>query len=561
MLASKALNEELHCWDVATGALKWIIPCYDVGQSAIAFSPDNRMLLLATLGSPLQESTKKNIGKEGAENLSYWISYITLSPDNGMPEASRPNRMIRLEVPVPVHQTYERVAAFAFSSDCKTLASGWSYGSIKIWDTTTGLLRQTIQCPEDGINAIAVSPDGSKVASGRVGKLRLWDAATGGLLKEFEWPWRHIEFLPDGLRFQSGRYLYDLTTGIVMQTFTKFDHSIIAISPDNKILAAAGHEEVELWDATMGIQEKDKSDEYGGYPLLALSLDGNTVAYAQSNTIQIRDTATGECRRIIEGYWPDVVAQQEATILPNVEKNDCRLKYTAIALAANGKLLASGSDIPSSCQIQIWDTATGECTYRKTLRHWYYTVSAIAFSQDGNSLAVGLISGAIILLDIITGTYLWERKHPAFYGPGSFAFFPDNSMLASAHYMDGRAEACKINLWHTATGSHQRTFVASIPRNLRCRSIMFSLDGRYLYIEHQYKVRLFQGIEKTLSPDANLSKAVQDQNITFTDGWITKDGRRLLWVPEEYKTGGALVYGNTVMLGHTSGITFIWLEL
>ncbi|PON22281.1 hypothetical protein TGAM01_v208764 [Trichoderma gamsii] len=580
MLASKALNGDLRCWDVATGALKCIIPCYDVGQSAIAFSPDNRMLLLATEGDPMEERNiellHEQLEKEGAkgfDHLGYWITYITLSLDDGMPEASHSSRIVRLEKPALSYQDYEDIIVFAFSSDCKTLASGWRYGSINLWDTTTGLLRQTIQGHEDRIEAIAVSPDGSKIASGCASKLRLWDAATGDLLKEFEWLGGNIEFFQDGLRFQSGRHLYDLTTGIVMQTSMIIDETIIAISPDNKILASASYKEVQLWDATMSIQEKDKSDEFGVHDVFALSLDGNTVAYAKANTIQIWDTATGECRRIIEDYWPDIIAQQEVTILPNAKKNDRRFEYTAIEFAADAKILALGSasclktmeylplDPPS--QIQLWDLVAGECTYRKTLRRGLTKVRKLAFSPDGNRLAVGFDAQRLMLLDIAADMCLWEAVPHVYPGPKSFAFFPNDNMLASAHpvYRRDQAHNHEIELWDIATGKHLQNFKANVPEGETCSSPVFLPDGRFFHMDRWGKMRLFQADEKPLSPDANLSNGLQVQRIPFNEGWIKKDGRSLFFIPEDHRAFNTFVCGNTIVLGHRSGLTFIWLNL
>ncbi|UKZ92792.1 uncharacterized protein TrAFT101_007728 [Trichoderma asperellum] len=262
-LASKSVDKTLRCWDIATGALKRTIQCHDDEVSAIAFSPDNRVLLLATYGNPMLGMDTKRSEKEIAKGDDYWITYIPLSPDSGMPEAVRGNRMVRLNGRSPVNEGYCNVTAFTFSSDCKTLASGSNSGLIQLWDATTGICRQTVKGHDYRVRAIAISPDGSKLASGCRQKLRLCDAATGAPLKEFHWQderLRAIVFCQDSKKLLLGiglgsSKLYDPAMGTLVPTSMGELNSVIAISPDNKILASASVE-MRLWDATMGMQEK-----------------------------------------------------------------------------------------------------------------------------------------------------------------------------------------------------------------------------------------------------------------------------------------------------------------
>ncbi|KAI0388198.1 hypothetical protein F5Y17DRAFT_453758 [Xylariaceae sp. FL0594] len=45
----------------------------------------------------------------------------------------------------------------------------------------------------------------------------------------------------------------------------------------------------------------------------------------------------------------------------------------------------------------------------------------------------------------------------------------------------------------------------------------------------------------------------------FVDGdWITRNGRRLLWLPVDYRATCVAVHGHTLVLGHRSGqVTFL----
>ena len=61
--------------------------------------------------------------------------------------------------------------------------SGSSNKTVRLWDTATGVLLKTLEGYTKPINFVAFLPDGKQVVSGSWDKIvRLWDAATGVLL-------------------------------------------------------------------------------------------------------------------------------------------------------------------------------------------------------------------------------------------------------------------------------------------------------------------------------------------------------------------------------------------
>ncbi|KAK1241414.1 hypothetical protein MKX08_001388 [Trichoderma sp. CBMAI-0020] len=196
-------DDTLRCWDVATGALKWSIECRrGLGAAAIAFSPDNGMLLLATHGKPMLVGYTEEREEGEAENDDYWITYFPLSPTSGMPETSRVIRTVRLNGPFPMDKSYDYVTAFAFSSDDQNkrisdygppeyfaffpdgsrLASshsrrrGESICEIFLWYTATGLHWKTVKVdmPDKQVYASLVfSPNGRYLCIGHQYMVRL----------------------------------------------------------------------------------------------------------------------------------------------------------------------------------------------------------------------------------------------------------------------------------------------------------------------------------------------------------------------------------------------------
>jgi WD40 repeat protein len=129
----------------------------------------------------------------------------------------------------------------------------------------------------------------------------------------------------------------------------------------------------------------------------------------------------------------------------------------ALAFSPNGLLLASagGDESPGSEEITLWVVATGE--RRLTFPKHPGTVTAMAFSPDSSSLAVGEEEGRIRILDASTGA-----EKVAFNGRRdrvvclSYSF--DGKALISVVEGDPDAE---VRRWDVKTGESRDLFTPS----------------------------------------------------------------------------------------------------
>jgi len=65
--------------------------------------------------------------------------------------------------------------------------SGLADGTVRLWDTPTGVLQQTLEGHSGWVDSVAFSPDGKLVVSRSInGTVWHWDTVTGALQQTLE---------------------------------------------------------------------------------------------------------------------------------------------------------------------------------------------------------------------------------------------------------------------------------------------------------------------------------------------------------------------------------------
>ena len=249
------------------------------------------------------------------------------------------------------------VKAVAFAGGAVTSAG--SDSKTIVWDTQAEwkLVRTigsaTATSPISGrVNTLAFSPDGKTLATGsgepsRSGELKLWDAATGALVKEFK--------------------------GAHSDTVSSVD-----FSGDGKLLVSGAADRfVKAW--TVADTKLVKSFEGHTHQVLGVTLkrDGRIIASAGAdNAVKIWSLVTGEVVRTIQGFAKEATSINHVGVgdqfiatggdgkvrLINESGGDARsftgasdFMYSAAATPDGKVVIAGGQD----GVLRVWNGATG----------------------------------------------------------------------------------------------------------------------------------------------------------------------------------------------------------
>jgi uncharacterized protein with WD repeat/mono/diheme cytochrome c family protein len=186
----------------------------------------------------------------------------------------------------------------------------------------------------------------------------------------------------------------------------------VSFSPDGKMLAVGGYQQVRLLDPRTGQTLGRLGGAAGMVRSVAFSPDGKWLAAGgglcqQWGEIQLWDVQSHKLLRTMRGH------------------RDC---IYSVAFSPNGKLLASGS---YDKLIKLWNPESGQLV--RTLKDHIDAVFAVAFSPDGKWLASGSQDNSVKIWDVATGERLYTLSDPV-DGITTIAFSPSGKQLAAAGY-------------------------------------------------------------------------------------------------------------------------------
>lgn len=271
-------------WDVASGKRLATFNSFKDGVSCVDFSKDGTLLATGSYDGSVQLWRVKDWSRQaGIELDSESVTTLDFSPDSTSiavgtmvweEDSLKPNlhlyqvatgrEMKSLRCPA------DDVVGVQFSPDGKSLVCAGMRGVVQVWNVQTGTSRTILQSDDLMLFSMAVSHDGQLIAAGgspfqykhikwqiqiwdtESGKLKQDKTETGGMLSS-------VRFTPDDRWLviasrQCKVKLWNLSTS--QNIDLTHSGTMIAVSPDGKLLALAVENKVAILDFEKLINEK-----------------------------------------------------------------------------------------------------------------------------------------------------------------------------------------------------------------------------------------------------------------------------------------------------------------
>jgi WD40 repeat protein len=481
------------------------------------------------------------------------------------------------------------IQLLAFSSDGRYLATSADWDGVKIWDLGPWPEAVTLRAHRRWVCSVAVSPDGSRLASAGENLVKLWDRASGKEVvtiqahtpdprselpedirlpfRVWDYPSPCVAFSPDGQRlagrseFQTLK-VWDTAKGTVVLSLK--GHALwigcVAYSPNGKRIVSGSGDfmggkpgEVKVWDAATGAELFSLPGHKNGVTCVAYSPDGKRIVSGSADrSLKVWDAEKGALLFSLEGHKGGVTcvafSRDGKHIVSGGGDRTLRVwdaeKGTAVralvtdqircvAFSPDGSRLASGSGDRTLAaagpgEVTVWDAITWQELL--TLGGHTAAVNSVTFSRDGQRLVSGADDGTVKVWEARTEPDLLvgrERYHKA----SNVAFSPDGKRLAGA-WSNGL-----VKVWDMVTGQETLTIDAPIagPR-WKFTRLAFSPDSRRLvstWAEWMAVLKEKYGGEVKVWDTSTGKEALAFKIRTFQGGHLnplqafSADGRRL----------------------------------
>ncbi len=511
--------EAITFWDMRTWRIKGAnFHGYFPGErSILTFSPDSQRALIHkdydTDIWEMQSGKKRSLQKvipAPAEFLKNGeVICLAFSPSGAASIQWLDGKTFDLKRTQPLEGFVESVDTKTFSPNGQALAVTLNRNrSIQIWDTQTGQYKQTLAGSESAYD-LEFLRDGKTIkALTEGGNLKLWNVATGKLIRSVNVRLTFNALSPDfkiaavadsgtaiALReVATGKLIRKLTgQGAPVKINAEGDRSLFDIwgdaldkgaiinsvrfSPDGKLIAHGSGSAVRLWSTETLELAGSLSGHKAEVTTLDFAPDGKTIASSsQDDSVKLWNVATAKLKRTLTEVKNSerLIAFDANGVFVSKGSEGKRL----LAISADRKMIFGGSH-----SLNLRDLSSGKII--KTLELSMDGIKAEpfpdgatagAFSVDGKRLVIGDACNSVFVFSVATGKVLrsfslFESQEEAVESVNSVAFSPDGKTIATG------TDSGAIKMLDAETGKLK---FAKLRHANQVASLTFSPDGRIL---------------------------------------------------------------------------------
>jgi WD40 repeat protein len=454
LIASTSLDDTLSVWDVASLEEVARFKGHKGLTSKCLFSPDGRRMVTASTDCTLRiwdMDTLRGVAVLSGHGGGF-IQDCAFSPDGTLVASASDDGTLKLwdanasggQEDAPTHT--QVVNACAFSPDGRRLVSGSADHALMLWDACTGKSMGTlggIGGHYSGVESCAFLPNGRHIVSAGDQRVLLWDAATCENIRTVGNHPRYVNacaLSPDGSLVASCSWeeekvlIWNVSDGTMVASLGGHTRELTSFgfSPDGaRVVTASKDGTCRIWNARTGesLLSIEAIDPVNACSFLP---DGRRVI-RESYTLYINDAITGKCLVSAHGkqglpkafaFSPDArqLAYQsesglrlietatggEIALLPGLEG-----VTRAMAFSPDGQLVAS---LTLDDTLKVWSVISRDKIGEFRLgggsavaarsgplfggRFWS-EFPDLAWAPDGRTLAVGSASGMMHILGIV----------------------------------------------------------------------------------------------------------------------------------------------------------------
>ncbi len=456
--------------------------------------------------------------------LSIALGLLAVQIENPPVEAQQALTQVGLN-PGPIKQirvdTDDGIAAIAYSPDGQTILSGQFDGTLTLWEVSSGEMLWSVAAHQDELTSVAFSSTGQQVVStGFDGQVLLWDVATQQQLFALNLPndviVTSLAYNPDGRRISAGTVggailIFDTNSGKLVDEFNGHDdyiHSVTVNPAGTRMLSSSDDNTAILWDLPRSEPIRQLIGHTDWVTSTAFSPTSDTaLTGSKDGSVILWDLQTGVVIRTFN---------EHVGIVHDV------------AYSPDGRFALSSSDDTS---VILWEIRSGVVLQRLVGHN--QGVADVAFSPDGKTAASASFDGSIVIWDLL-GAFVQQR----YFGHTDW-------VLGIAHSLDGQQFVSAsadgtLLLWDVASSQPVKQLAWN--RN-RIEAVEYSPNGEMiLFADASGSVALWDFIDEEIIYDMNGHDEADWIRLAFLpdDRYAVSggnDGRIVYW---DLQTGEAI---------------------